>query len=290
MATPAGKAGAADADYTDEIGKSVYDAPGARVQALNLPDLAAKIEAEHQAAHQAARTALEHALECGKLLLQAKASVPHGGWLPWVEDNLSFGPRQAQKYMRLADHAAAISNTTSESHLTIEGALAAIAEPKAGDMPAIEDALTVLKAHGVRRTVLDELLDLGCVVTPVSLTLPKGLAFEDWLRIGEQLPNLERDQVALHDYGQKLLDCADRLKPFQDKIRAAAEAGEAMPDFAESVYEQTCELVACGARWRAACAKTTLAIANARLNHAVEAKLRAQRQAVVLAADAGPQP
>jgi Protein of unknown function (DUF3987)/Protein of unknown function (DUF3102) len=65
--------------------------------ALTLPDLAARIESEHQAAHRAARTAIEHALECGQLLLEAKASVGHGGWLPWIEANLSFGERQARK-------------------------------------------------------------------------------------------------------------------------------------------------------------------------------------------------
>jgi hypothetical protein len=69
---------------------------------LALTDLAQAIEHEHQAAHQAAQTALAHALECGQLLLQAKAAVGHGGWLAWVEANLTFGPRQATNYMRLA--------------------------------------------------------------------------------------------------------------------------------------------------------------------------------------------
>ena len=72
---------------------------------MNAPaiiTLAQHIEHEHQAAHQAARTALEHALECGRLLIQAKGDVGHGGWLPWVEANLSFGQRQASNYMRLA--------------------------------------------------------------------------------------------------------------------------------------------------------------------------------------------
>ena len=55
--------------------------------ALNL---AQRIEAEHQAAIGAARTAIEHAVECGKLLLEAKAQIGHGGWLPWVEAHLSF--------------------------------------------------------------------------------------------------------------------------------------------------------------------------------------------------------
>jgi hypothetical protein len=45
---------------------------------------------------------LEHAAECGRLLQQAKEACPHGQWLTWVEANLSFKERQAQKYMRIA--------------------------------------------------------------------------------------------------------------------------------------------------------------------------------------------
>jgi hypothetical protein len=67
-----------------------------------LPDLSASIEAEHLAAHRAARTALEHAVRCGALLLEAKASVGHGGWRDWVKAHLSFGERQERNYRRLA--------------------------------------------------------------------------------------------------------------------------------------------------------------------------------------------
>jgi hypothetical protein len=67
---------------------------------LALPELAQAIDREHQAAIGAARTALEHAAECGRLLLEAKASVPHGDWLPWLEANTSVSARQSQRYMR----------------------------------------------------------------------------------------------------------------------------------------------------------------------------------------------
>jgi hypothetical protein len=98
---------------------------------LALPELATAIEREHCAAITAARSALEHAAECGRLLLEAKGSVSHGGWLPWVEASLSFGPRQAQKYMRLAEHSGDLAQMRLENaHLTIDGALALLAAPK----------------------------------------------------------------------------------------------------------------------------------------------------------------
>jgi hypothetical protein len=104
---------------------------GAARQVSALPDLAQAIEREHQAAHQAARTALEHAVACGVLLIQAKAEVGHGGWLPWIEANLSFGARQSQKYARLAEHADDLDQMRIEnSYLTIDQALAALADGK----------------------------------------------------------------------------------------------------------------------------------------------------------------
>ena len=45
---------------------------------------------------------VECAAECGRLLLEAKKIMTHGSWLPWIEANLEFGERQAQKYLRTA--------------------------------------------------------------------------------------------------------------------------------------------------------------------------------------------
>lgn len=101
---------------------------------IALPEVAQAIDREHQAATGAARIALEHAAECGRLLLEAKAALPHGGWLPWLETNTSVSARQSQRYMR---HATSVleGKYDATSHLTIEGALAAIAAPQKKDEP-----------------------------------------------------------------------------------------------------------------------------------------------------------
>lgn len=96
-----------------------------------LPTLAAQINERHGTAVRHAQSAIEAAIECGRLLTAAKTQVPHGEWLPWIEDNLSFAPRQAQKYMRVAQHAAELPNATSKSYLTIDRALEALADHRA---------------------------------------------------------------------------------------------------------------------------------------------------------------
>ena len=39
--------------------------------------------------------AIEQAIACGRMLLEAKAKVPHGKWLPWLRDNITFSLRAA---------------------------------------------------------------------------------------------------------------------------------------------------------------------------------------------------
>jgi hypothetical protein len=127
---------------------------------LALPELAQAIDREHQAAIGAARTALEHAAECGRLLLEAKASVPHGDWLPWLEANTSVSARQSQRYMRLA-RAALEGKYDAASYLTIEGALKALAAPKDDPEPAEPEVVS-----------LDEYLGASLEPEPGEIEIP----------------------------------------------------------------------------------------------------------------------
>ena len=67
-----------------------------------LAELGAEINDTHAQAMLHAGEAMSHALRCGDLLIKAKATVPHGGWLPWLRQNIAFSDRTAQAYMRLA--------------------------------------------------------------------------------------------------------------------------------------------------------------------------------------------
>ncbi len=67
-----------------------------------LADLGTEINDTHAQAMLHAGAAMNHALRCGDLLIKAKATVPHGGWLPWLRQNIAFSDRAAQAYMRLA--------------------------------------------------------------------------------------------------------------------------------------------------------------------------------------------
>src|SRR4051812_31116131 len=62
----------------------------------DLAALAGRINEAHDRAESAFRSAVEHAIEAGRLLVEAKGEVPHGGWLAWVRDNCSFSERTAR--------------------------------------------------------------------------------------------------------------------------------------------------------------------------------------------------
>jgi hypothetical protein len=49
------------------------------------------------------KTALEKASEAGRLLIECKARLQHGEWLPWLESNFSFTDRTARNWMRISE-------------------------------------------------------------------------------------------------------------------------------------------------------------------------------------------
>src|SRR5262249_55622398 len=68
----------------------------------DLIALADRINAEHAEVIKSVRQGADHAIRAGKLLLEAKIAVPHGGWSEWVAANLRVSERTAQVYMQLA--------------------------------------------------------------------------------------------------------------------------------------------------------------------------------------------
>lgn len=66
-----------------------------------------QINLEHQLATNKAAEAVQHATNCGLMLLQIKASLQHGEWLPWLNGEIESGrlkvkARQTRSYMQLA--------------------------------------------------------------------------------------------------------------------------------------------------------------------------------------------
>ena len=99
----------------------------------NLPALDAladRINTEHKAVCKAAMTATRHAITCGNLLIEAKAGLPHGQRLPWVEENCKLSERTTQAYMRLARRYEELGGEEAQrvADLPVRQAMVAIAD------------------------------------------------------------------------------------------------------------------------------------------------------------------
>ncbi len=69
--------------------------------ASSASNIATAINAAHDKVEDAKREGTKYAMEAGRLLIEAKATVAHGGWDDWLKANVTFSPRTAQLYMRL---------------------------------------------------------------------------------------------------------------------------------------------------------------------------------------------
>lgn len=76
----------------------------------SLPHLAARIRAAHEAVGLALSESVRHAIAAGELLIEAKAQLQHGQWLPWLRDHCTISERTAQLYMRVAKNRAEIES------------------------------------------------------------------------------------------------------------------------------------------------------------------------------------
>ena len=76
-----------------------------------------------------------YACEIGRRLVEAKALLNHGEWLPWLEEKVLFSQRNAQRLMRLFnEYGAKVSefgaNATTLSDLSVSNALSLLALPE----------------------------------------------------------------------------------------------------------------------------------------------------------------
>ena len=67
---------------------------------MTMSNIATAINAAHDKAETAKREGTLYAMEAGRLLIEAKATVAHGGWDDWLKVNVKFSPRTARLYMQ----------------------------------------------------------------------------------------------------------------------------------------------------------------------------------------------
>lgn len=98
---------------------------------------------------EAKRAGGEAILTIGRGLMEAKAMLPHGEWLPWLEERVEFSEKAAQNFMRIARH---YSNPQALADLGATKALMLLAIP---DEMRDEFVSTPHMVNGEEKTVID---------------------------------------------------------------------------------------------------------------------------------------
>ncbi len=97
----------------------------------NLHMLAGRINEEHRACETAVGAALEHAMNAGGMISEAKSSLPHGAFGPWLAENFAGSDRTARAYMRVYSRRDELeAKRQSSASLSLDGALKALSTPK----------------------------------------------------------------------------------------------------------------------------------------------------------------
>ncbi len=114
-------------------------APASTSPAVSLID---QINHEHHQAETATSQLLGHAIQCGYLLHEAKLTLEHGQWAPWLAENFAGSDRTAQKYMQIADaHRQNPELLTVVDAGSINAAVTAVSKPKPKLAPAGRDPI-----------------------------------------------------------------------------------------------------------------------------------------------------
>ncbi len=92
---------------------------------VNLKDMARRIGVEWKELGAALTSSIERAVRIGGILVQVKATLKHGEFVPWVEKNCSFKRRHASNFMRLAE----LAKRATIAHLNQREALKLLAAP-----------------------------------------------------------------------------------------------------------------------------------------------------------------
>jgi hypothetical protein len=98
-----------------------------------LPDIALQINALHAEATRAHESMAEYAMQCGELLIKAKAQAGHGNWGCWLAENCpEISQDTAGVYMRLYRNRDKL-NSERARNMSIRDAVATIA----GERPRV---------------------------------------------------------------------------------------------------------------------------------------------------------
>ncbi len=119
------------------------------IELASAPSTARDIETITEEILGLKQTAGNAILEIGQRLIEAKHMLSEGEWLPWLEEQVEFSPRTAQRFMKLSRE---WTDATALSYLGASKALQLLALPPAEREEFLQEKHIV---HGEMKSVVD---------------------------------------------------------------------------------------------------------------------------------------
>lgn len=245
----------------------------------------------------AKRAGGEAILTIGKGLMEAKALLSHGEWLPWLEERVEFSEKAAQRFMLLARK---YSNPTTLSDLGASKALILLAVPDEvrnefieaphvvdGEEKSVNDmSVRELKAAIKERDEAMKAAELAKAEQSAAEQAREKLA-ADMAMAYERIAGLNAEVEAQSTKAREAQDAADRLekeleelrsRPVEAAVEADAAAIEAARKEAETAMRaQLEEAEAAQKKTRADLMESNSALQRAKLEREqMESELRNQ--------------
>ncbi|OUQ15689.1 hypothetical protein B5E80_19175, partial [Flavonifractor sp. An135] len=142
----------------------------------------------------------EAILTIGRCLIEAKESLPHGEWLPWLNERAELSERAAQRFMRLARE---WSNPTALSDLGATKALALLALPP-------EEREQFMEEHNVVDMTSRQLE--AAIKERDEARIDAADAQKSAMKLREALAAMQQERQVADQEVQKLTEELDELK------------------------------------------------------------------------------
>lgn len=110
-----------------------------------------EIESLHGEIESALKVCLDKAIRIGLLLTEAKESLQHGEFGAWVDENLSFSMRTAQRYMKVYQR-----RNELEGCDTVTDAYRMIEAPKNDTVSHLDIPDSIMKLGAILETIEDD--------------------------------------------------------------------------------------------------------------------------------------
>lgn len=172
---------------------------------------------------EAKRVGGEAIITIGQRLIEAKALLSHGEWLPWLAEQVEYSERTAQKFMKIAKE---YSNPSAVADLGFRKALQLLALPESEREEFLSETHQV---NGEEKTVIDM----------TSRELEKAIKERD-----EARKTAERAQADTRAAQEARRSMEESLKTANEMLGRAKEDQEAATSKAADLEKQLAELKA----------------------------------------------